>query len=61
VAMCNKVILGDKVIIKKVADGNSYKKWDDLKVDKTEEREMLKRIDDFLDKRNKPEMNEHEE
>lgn len=38
VELCNKVILQEKVVINKVIDSESFKKWDDQKVDKIEEK-----------------------
>lgn len=49
--MCNKVLLENKVVIKKVNDGEAYRKWDQLKVDKVEEQQLLKRIDAYIEKR----------
>ena len=38
VELCNKVILQEKVVINKIIDSDSFKKWDDQKVDKIEEK-----------------------
>ena len=38
VELCNKVILQEKVVINKVIDSDSFKKWEDQKVDKIEEK-----------------------
>ena len=38
VELCNKVILQEKVVINKVIDSESFKQWDDQKVDKIEEK-----------------------
>ena len=38
VELCNKVILQEKVVINKIIDSDSFKKWEDQKVDKIEEK-----------------------
>jgi hypothetical protein len=35
IELCNKVILQEKVVIKKVADVETYRKWENQKNDKT--------------------------
>ena len=46
--LCNRVILQEKVVIKKVVESDCFKKWDDMNTDKLEEKEMLGRINTFL-------------
>ena len=45
--LCNKVILNEKVVIKKITDSSNYNKVEN-KIDKIEERHILKKIDDYL-------------
>ena len=48
VAMCNKVLLGDKVVISRVSELDVYKKWGD---DRASEREQaMKKIEEFMSK-----------
>ena len=58
--LCNKVILQEKVVIKKVAGSESFKQWDDLKADKVEEKELLARVDAFVLNRQKEGRHEDE-
>jgi hypothetical protein len=53
IELCNKAILGDKVIIKKVSDLETYRKWDENKLDKIEEKDMMRRIDSFIESKGK--------
>jgi len=53
-------MLGEKLVIKKMAHSESYRKWDELKVDKMEEKDMFKRVDAYFEKKLKSNVSEGE-
>jgi hypothetical protein len=46
--MCNRVILQEKVVVKKVVEADAFKQWEEHKIDRLEEREMMARVDRFV-------------